>query len=376
MNRRIQLFCFFLIWLTGCSSPGDFPTQLRIQINRFPEGFSPIKTNEFDGLVFQFLTERDSVDKLVSNLVEISEKIAINDTITLFEFVVREDAVWADGVPVTREDVHFTLKLNKCGLRNDASSGKLHLDPVKQFHPDSSNERAFSLEAHGNPEYTRAIAGDFLVMPEHIFDPEGVFLNYDLPFMSEVGKDNTPTDLGEYFESYNRIPPYDSVYFKGSGPYQIQSYYPDQSITLSLTETRSRKLPVDFQLPEKISYLMISDPTAARFALQNNEVDIVTQIPASEFVQLEDFNKTAGSLNLYRQPGFRFVFFGFNTRQPMFSDSSVRIALSQVIDIQSIIDAVRLGYADPTIGPVHPVLRDLYNHDISPYSFNPERGKA
>jgi peptide/nickel transport system substrate-binding protein len=376
MNQKLRLLGYSLLFLAGCNSQVDNPSQLRIQINRFPESFSPIKTNEFDGIIFQFLSERDSTDKIVSNLAELSEKIAINDTISLFGFTLKSSAEWAHGVPVSKEDVFFTLKLNKCRLRSGISSGNFHLDAIKVFRPDSTNPQFFQLETHGNPEYTRSVAGDFLVMPEHIFDPQKSLRAYSLEEISTFNEENAPDDVKKYFDAFNGIAPYDSVYFKGSGPYQIESYYPDQSISLVLTGTDKEKLPSQLQLADKINYVMITDPTAARFALQNNEVDIITQVPATEFVQLEAFNKTSNSLNLYRQAGFKFVFFGFNTRQSKFSSKDVRIALSHIIDVQGIIDAVRLGYAEPTVGPVNPVLSDLYNDDISAYNYNPDQSRA
>ena len=376
MFKRLIIINFLMLSLAGCEPAIHDVSQLRVQISKFPESFSPIKTNEFDGIIFQFLTERDSTDKLGSNLVDISDKISINDTITLFGFELKESAAWYDGTPVSREDVHFTLKLNKCGLSTVSTSGGFHLSPITTFIEDPDNERAFQLQVSGNAEYGREIVGDFVVMPEHIFDPLGILRQYDLPFVSEVSEEGAPEPLKEYFDGYNAIPPYDSLYFKGSGPYQIESYYPGQSITLTLIapaeQTRNSSQPV----PDKINYLMITDPTAARFAIQNNEVDLITQVPAPEFVQLEEFNKKENRLNLYKQAGFRFVFVGFNVRREKFRDAATRIALTHMVDVQAIIDAVKLGYAQRTIGPVHPVLSDLYNERIEPYPFEPDASRV
>lgn len=376
MFKRLIIINFLLLGLASCRPAIHDVSQLRVQISKFPESFSPIKTNEFDGIVFQFLTERDSTDKLVSNLVDISDKISINDTITLFGFELKESAVWHDGTPVSREDVHFTIKLNKCGLSTVSTSGHFHLSPITSFIEDPDNERAFQLQVKGNTEHGREIAGDFMVMPEHIFDPRGVLRQYDLGFVSEVSDEDAPEPLVQYFDGYNAIPPYDSVYFKGSGLYQIESYYPGQSITLSLTAPAEQTGNGSQPAPEKINYLMITDPTAARFAIQNDEVDLITQVPAPEFVQLEEFNKKEKRLNLYKQAGFKFVFVGFNMRRKKFSDPATRLALAHVMDVQAIIDAVKLGYAQRTVGPVHPVLSDLYNEKIEPYRFEPDTSRA
>lgn len=376
MFKRLIIINLLLLSLAGCGPGVHNISQLRVQISNFPESFSPVKTNEFDGIVFQFLTERDSTDKLVSNLVDISEKISINDTITLFGFALKESAKWYDGTPVSREDVNFSLKINRCGLSTVSSAGNFHLSPITSFIEDPNDERAFQLQVRGNAEYGRAIAGDFLVMPEHVFDPQGILRQYDLAFVSEVSEEDTPEPLREYFDGYNAIPPYDSVYFKGSGPYQIESYYPGQSITLALSASAQQIRNGAQPLPEKINYLLITDPTAARFAIQNDEVDLITQVPATEFVQLEAFNKKENKLNLYKQASFKFVFLGFNVRQEKLKSASTRIALAHMLDVQSIMEAVRLGYAEPTVGPVHPVLSDLYNDKIEPYPFEPDTGRA
>ncbi len=374
MTKNLSILCIWLVLLTGCISESQEQTNLRIQISNFPESFSPIKSNEFDGIVFQFLTETDSSGALSSNLVDISEKISVNDTISLYGFRIRDESKWFDGTPVSREDVLLTLKLNLCNLSTTSSTGNLRLNVIREFIADSSDARMFVLKAFGNPEHTRKLAGDFLIMPEHTFDPKKILRAYTLEDLRDMKPENAPGDLTDFFENFNSLSPYDSIYFRGSGPFQIESYYTDQSITFIQAE--NVRLPLGFKLPEKINYLMITDPTSARFAIQNNEIDIITKVPASEFVQLESFNKEANTLNLYRQAGFKFVFFGFNTRLPKFSNKDTRIALSHLVDIQGIIDAVRLGYADLSIGPVHPVHKDLYNDKLQPYGFSLEKAKA
>lgn len=376
MLYRFLMLVTLLAVVAGCSSPADQPPRLRVQIDKFPESFSPIKINEFDGIIFQFLTERDSTDKIVSNLVEINEKIYVNDTISLFGFTLKPSAKWHDGNPVSKEDVYFTIKLNKCQLLTNTSAGIFHLDPIKAFLPDSANAASFQLEVHGNPTYGQGVAGDYLVMPEHVFDPNQVLRQYNLEQISAIDDSTAPDDLRSYFDRLNAIPAYDSVYFQGSGPYRVESFEVDQRITLGLLPQHGQAQSAERPLPEKIDYLIITDPTAGRFALQNGEIDLLKQIPAQEFVQLEAFNTDKGTLNLYKQAAFKFVFVGFNTRVGKFSDARTRQALAHLIDEAAIIDAVKLGYAQPTVGPVHPVLKDLYNNDIEPYALDMEKSRG
>jgi len=349
--------------------------QLRVQLKEFPSSFNPLNANDFDGIIFQLLTESDSSGKISSNLLEQFEQSITNDTINAIRFELKQGITWHDGLEVTRDDVLFSLKLSKWVQIQASNTSSFNLAPIKRFIPDAVNRRAFTLEMEGNPEFNRAISGDYLIMPEHVFDSLHLLRKYDLEYVSGLTEEICPQELIAYANSFNQIPPFDTVFFKGSGPYEIESFVPGQSITLTYRQNWWKKVPREITLPQRVNYVVVTDAKAARFALQNKELDLITQVPAAEFGQLESFNETARSLNLYSQAGFRLVFLGFNTRLGKFSNKNTRLALAHLLDIQTIIDVVRFGYAQRTVGPVHPVLSDLYSSDLPVVTQDTDRAK-
>lgn len=361
---------------TACSfqSERNVP-QLRVQLKEFPSSFNPLNANDFDGIIFQLLTESDSSGIITSNLLEQFEQSITNDTINAIRFELKQGIAWHDGREVTREDVLFSIKLSKWVQIQASNTSSFNLAPIKKFVPDSANDLAFVLEMEGNPEFNRAISGDYLIMPEHVFDSLRLLRKYDLEYVSGLTEENCPQELIDYANAFNQIPPFDPVFFKGSGPYEIESFVPGQSITLAYRQNWWKKVPSRIILPRRVDYVVVTDAKAARFALQTKELDLITQIPPAEFRQLESFNEKFQSLNLYSQAGFRLVFLGFNTRIDKFNKKSTRLALAHLLDVQKIIEVVRFGYAHTTVGPVHPVLSDLYNSDLTVVSQNTDRAK-
>lgn len=325
---------------------------------------------EVNRLVYEFLQKIDTTGVIQPFLIENLRQEVMNDSLSATYSEVSEAARWPNGQPISPHDVALSIKLRKTPLINAGSPFDLYPITAGLFQQDSEN--SIQLLVKGNPQYARVVAGDYLIVPEYIFDSLHIWRKYDLAYLSNLTASTAPDELLSYATAFNQLPPYDSIFFEGSGPYEIESVISDQSITLALRDDWWKEVPAQINLPGKINFVVIPDATAARFALQNSQIDLMTLVPATEFVQLEKFNKSANSLNLYRQAGFRFVFLGFNTRLNKFSDSRTRQALAHLLDIPSIIDAVKLGYADQTAGPVHPVLDDLYNDTLQVYKQNIE----
>lgn len=365
------LFCFFI---SSCDSQKE-SNVLNIAITNFPDSFNPIISSgnqslEVNRLVYEFVQKIDTTGIIQPFLNDNLRQEIINDSLSAAYSELSESARWPNGQPMSPHDIALSIKLRKTPLINTGSPFDLYPITAGMFQQDSEN--SIQLLVKGNPQYAKVIAGDYLVIPEYIFDSLHIWRKYDLAYLSNLTDSTAPDELLSYATAFNKLPPYDSVFFEGSGPYEIESVIPDQSISLALRDDWWKEIPAQIDLPGKINFVVIPDATAARFALQNGQIDLMTLVPATEFVQLEKFNESEKSLNLYRQAGFRLVFLGFNTRLNKFSDSRTRQALAHLLDIPSIIDAVKLGYADQTAGPVHPVLDDLYNDTLHVYEQNIE----
>jgi peptide/nickel transport system substrate-binding protein len=85
--------------------------------------------------------------------------------------------------------------------------------------------------------------------------------------------------------------------------------------------------------------------------------------------------KINDNFNLYTPEQFAYSYLGVNTRNPKLSDKLTRQALAHLMDYDRYMNDVNYGYATRIIGPVHPLRKNEYNHDITPYEYNVEKAK-
>lgn len=363
------LVLIHLVFVFSCCESSKDQT-FTVALSNFPDSFNPVLSSgnqslEVNRLVYEFLQRADSTSIYYPYLVSDIKQTTTDSSLKAVFYPLRTPT-WSDGKPLTAEDIAFSVKLRKTPVAGLGSP--FQLGSIESLSIDPTGKIELGLK--GNSLYALVNRGDFMVIPEHVFDSLHIWRKYDLEYLSQLNDSTAPTDLLEYARAFSNIPPYDPVFFQGSGPYRIETVVPDQSISLVRREDWWKEVPDNIRLPQRINFVVIPDATAARFALQNGEIDLMTQVPANEFTQLEQFNRKNQSLNLYRQAGFRFAFLGFNTRKAMFSDQRTRLAIAHLLDIPAIIEAVKMGYADETIGPVHPVLKDLYNDSLPPYKLD------
>ncbi|HEX2218459.1 MAG TPA: ABC transporter substrate-binding protein [Gemmatimonadales bacterium] len=236
-------------------------------------------------------------------------------------FHLRRDVKWHDGKPTTARDVDFTYRRA--------------IDPQTAF-PNASAFDYYARQGTLVDEYTWKIRlrphSEFLdiwyqtpVMPEHILGsvPASQLINH--PFGTDRPVGNGP------FRFVRRIPNQEWVFEAnpdfpealGGRPYidrLVYRFVPEQ--TTLLTELMTGRVDV---------YLGPNPESAER----------IRQHP---------------SLDLVVSPFRQWVWIGWNTRLPMFSDARVRRALTMGINRREIVDALLYGYGDvgrSTITPAH-----------------------
>jgi peptide/nickel transport system substrate-binding protein len=83
--------------------------------------------------------------------------------------------------------------------------------------------------------------------------------------------------------------------------------------------------------------------------------------------------RAAAEKKVYVAPGYSYI--GWNEKRPIFQDARVRRALGHLVDRPRMIEKILLGLGEPVESPIF-VRRPEYNRNLTPYPFDPERGRA
>jgi len=148
----------------------------------------------------------------------------------------------------------------------------------------------------------------------------------------------------------------------GSGPFQLTSFVPDQSLAFE----RNEDYWLDTNL-DAVEFVFIPDPTVQTIAVEAGEVDVVPYLFNIDSVaQLED----APGIVLHPRGG-SYRGLGINVTTPPFDELAVRDALSKAMDIDAAVAAVVEPFGHRAYGQVppwvdfeqDPSLADLWEYD-------------
>ncbi|MBN1799843.1 MAG: ABC transporter substrate-binding protein [Spirochaetales bacterium] len=300
-------------------------------------------------LLYESLCERDMETwKLKGRL---AESWTVSPDKLTYTFVLNKNAKWADGSPVTSEDVIFTYDTI---MDENNLTSLFRMDFEANFEDIYAvDEYTVIFKAKSKRWSNFIIAYSFIVLPKHEYD--GMDFNKDFNLM---------------------LPP-------GSGPYIIENVEPDRFITLKRRPDYWCK-----QLPNKanmynfeyIKYKFILEDEIRLEALKKGEIDIMLPPSAKDWIewveedpphQLRQNWIMAKRVYNYKPEGY--AGFHMNLRRKIFKDVRVRQALAYLLNVDLINEKIMYNQYIP--------LRSYYpeffntDADLPDYSYNPERAR-
>lgn len=385
MRQKTFLFFYFFLILSFCSQPQRQPDEVRVRLAVDPETLNPVSYVNAQGLqlinlLFQSLLGPDLADnELKPILAEAIPLIEQKEDSTYISYTLREEAEWADGKPVTAEDVAFTLKVIKAPLLNNERL-RPQLEFIKNIRIDSSNSRKFTLICDGFTPEMELLSGDYFILPSHIYDPEGLLTPFSLEAISENPSElEKAKQLQQFAQLFNSADfARNKHYLTGSGGYELEHWVSGQSVILKRKENwwgKNTGSAASYLTanPERINFQIIPDNTTALLALKNKQLDVLEDIAAVEFDQLKQDREFLQEYNLYAPDAFELVYAGLNSRNSKFSDKRVRQALFHLLDTEDLIKVTHQGYATPTVGPIPPSQKEFYHSNLQGYSYDPQK---
>ncbi|AGS21895.1 peptide ABC transporter substrate-binding protein [Rhizobium etli] len=260
---------------------------------------------DYGNLVYESLMQR-SRDEPFTLYGLLAETVEWDDDRSFIQFNLNPKAKWADGQPVTPEDVMFTFDLLRDkGLPRYTSL----LKAVAKV--EKVGERSVRLTF--NDQATREtplILGLFPVLPKHVIDPET-------------------------FDRTSLTPPV------GSGPYKVKTVKPGESITYERDPNYwGKDIPakVGTDNYDQITVQYYLQDTTLFEAFKKGDVDIYPDGNPGHWANAYNFPAaTSGAVvkDVFtpKLPS-GMLGFVFNTRRPIFADPKVREGLSLVFDFE------------------------------------------
>lgn len=284
--------------------------------------------------IFNSLLKYDKNLELTGELAQSWEVSQDQKTIT---FHLKPNLKWADGKPLTSEDVLFTWQV----VTDDNTRTPYGADYKLVKKAEAPDAQTFRV-TYAQP-YAPALDSwsGLHILPKHLLKGQDI--------------NNTP---------FSRNP-------IGSHYYQLDQWKKGESISL-------KRNPNATQGQANIEHLIsriIPDRAAQFLELMADNIDSMG-LNAIQYARIfparPDLNQ---KIARYKELGNSYTYLGFNLKRKPFNDVRVRQAINYAIDKQEIIDGVLLGLGEPVASPYKPGTR-WSNSNLKPYPYNTQKALA
>ncbi len=267
------------------------------------------------GIIYDTLMKR-SEDEVFGTYGLLAEAVSYPDDMSSVTFRLRPEAKWADGQPVTPEDVIFSLEK----LKEHSALYSGYYRHVTGAEKTGDRDVTFRFDEKNNRELP-SIVGDFPVLPKHWWEGKDA---------QGKQRDISRTTLE---------PP------MGSGPYKIGAVQPGSMIRYELRDDYwGKALPINLGQYNfrTISYTYFADADVEFEAFRAGTIDYRQENSSSRWITRYDFDAVKDGrvtkealTNPFKATGIMQAFVP-NMRRDMFKDARVREALNYAYDFEDL----------------------------------------
>lgn len=256
-------------------------------------------------MIYQTLLE-SSADEEFSEYGSLARDVHLAKDRSYVEFVMREEAKWDDGKPLTAHDVVWSF--NTLKEKGNPFYGAYYA-AVKSVEAKSDHVVRFTFSDETNRELP-LIVGQLPVLPQHYW----------------AGKEFSKTTLEKPL---------------GSGPYRIKSLEPGASITYErVKDWWAADLPVNVGRYnfDEVKYIYFRDSSVALQAFLSGDIDARQENTAKSWATayvgeaVKDGRIVLEEIDNSLPTGMQA--FIFNIRRPVFQDIAVRKAINYAFDFE------------------------------------------
>lgn len=293
-----------------------------------------VDSDNIDPLIFSGLT-KDNLQGLPAP--DLATSWHTQDHGLQWVFNLRHGVKWQDGHAFTAKDVLYTF--NDVVLNPKlAANGASNYSDVTSVTANGNYQVIFHLKQPWSslPAYLTFFAP---ILPAHVLQSQGSNLWNDAAFGTQ-----SPV---------------------GTGPYEVKSVQPGQSITLV---RNPHYFGVEPKIP-KIVFQIIPQATTVVSNLLNGSLNFAEV----DSPQLVSRLKADSSLTVQRVPEQNYYNITLNARQAPFNNVKVRQALEYAINRPAIIKGLLRGYGTVANGPIGPIQKYFYDPHVAQYRYNPTK---
>ncbi len=298
-----------------------------------------------------------------------------------YTFEIRPEAKWDNGQPILASDFEFTLKAILNPQVKTAWKGAI--SPIAALELDETNPRKLTVFSAACKIQEDETIATIQIYPAYAYDPAGLMEDIALADLIDAKKaESLKTNenviaFAKQFSApeYSREPSKVS----GSGAYQLDTLKTKEVVILKRkkdwwADGLAEKESIFTANPTELIYKIIPDPTTGISMLKDGELDLLGEIPAEAFHDLEQSEIGQKNLN-FKTPNVPSLYYmPMNAKRPALSDKRVRQAVSHLIDMQQYIEDNTYGYATQTANPF-PTYRPYHNTDIPLPNLDLEKAK-
>lgn len=299
--------------LATTTKPGTGPVdEITWALYRAPTSIDPITAGDYPeltvtSLMCESLFKQEPDGSVVPGL---ATKITFPQPTTA-EIALRGDVTFADGSPMTADDVVFSIQRNI-----DPALGGYWSTVLDRIESVSKKDESTVVIKLTEPDYWLQSALSFMA---------GVVVKKS--YVEETGKDYGTPKGGEMC----------------TGPYKLDDWRTGDVLSVVANENYWDK---DAEvLVQKVNFKGIPDEATLTSALQTGEVDgSYLELPLSTLEQVTN----SGTVDIYRGPSYTIdAFVVADTTRGLLKDTRVRRALSLAFDRDSYVKALYKGTAQP-----------------------------
>jgi peptide/nickel transport system substrate-binding protein len=274
---------------------------------------------------------------------DLAESWGISQDGTVYNFSIRPDASWHDGVPVTSQDFVYTVDLLRSGdlpIPDDLREFWKQIEVI----PLDDRTVQFRLPESFAPflDYTA-----FGVLPEHILG------------------DLSPAEIID--ADFNLKP-------LGSGPFRFERLLSEQGEVTGVVLSAFKDYSGETPFIDEIVFHYYPDTRSAFSAYLNDEIQGLSQIDSTTFPEI----LATPELNMYsgRLPELTQIYLNLDDSDlPYFQESSIRRALLMGLNRQWMIDRILNSQSLIADGPIFPGSW-AYFEDIERIAYDPDAALA
>lgn len=280
---------------------------------------------------------------------DLAQEWSVDESGTRYRFLLHEGLTFADGRPLTTEDVRYSLE-RACDPATGSPGAATYLGDLV-----GCVERL-----QGQADHVRGI---------EVRSPREIVLQIDAPKVYFLAKLTYPTGFvvdRTVVERHGRG--WAEVEPNGAGPFRLADYDPGSRLVLA-----PNPLYHGSPAPEVEQVTFRLGPADPMTLYETGEVDAITVGPADIDRVLDPVSPFNSQLQAATP--LQITYLAFNVRRPPFDDPLVRRALSLAVDRVRLVEVLDRGTAIPAAGILPPGLPG-YNPDLEPIPFDPAAARA